>query len=62
MRAAIAANDEAQASELRRRLRELGEKDGAGNPRDFLAWDPERALEVAPGVFVQDERPVSTGV
>jgi len=31
---------------------------GFRRPRDLTPWDPSKAVELQPGVFVQDERPI----
>ena len=53
-RAALAEGDEESADALREQMEE---ELGAVPFSKLSAWDPQRAVEVAPDVFVQDERP-----
>ncbi len=59
--AALAADDDDRAAELRRQLDASLKEHGFFKRNALSAWDPDRATEVQPGVFVQDERPSSTG-
>ena len=53
-RAALAEGDEESADALREQMEE---ELGSVPFSELSAWDPQRAVEVAPDVFVQDERP-----
>ena len=55
--AAIADKDDERAAQLRRELDAAFEKRGFRKPTDFSPWNPDRAVEVQPGVWLQDERP-----
>jgi hypothetical protein len=55
--AADAAGDEERAADARRRLFDALAKLGFRKATDLSPWNPERATEIRPGIFVQDERP-----
>jgi hypothetical protein len=56
---ALAAEDAERAGELKGRLDAAFREQGFLKPRETSPWDPARAVEAQPGVFVQDERPQS---
>jgi hypothetical protein len=58
--AALAAELHDQAEELRQRFDAALKQHGFFKHGDRWPWDPERATEIQPGVFVQDERPEAT--
>jgi hypothetical protein len=54
---AIKAGDERRADELRAELAEVFKSHGSQKAKDIFPWDPQLAVEVEPGLFIQDERP-----
>jgi hypothetical protein len=54
---AEALGDEVRAAEARRRFDVVLAELGFRKARDLSPWNPDRATELAPGVYVQDERP-----
>lgn len=52
-----AAGDNEEAARARQRFDEALRPLGFRKARDISAWNPARAAELRPGVFVQDERP-----
>ncbi len=57
LRAAIKVGNEEQIAKSREQLTTLFREHGGRKATDLSPWDPERAVEIQPGVFVQDERP-----
>jgi hypothetical protein len=55
--AAEGAGEHGEAAEARRRFEAALTQRGFRKACDSSPWDPERAHELLPGVFVQDERP-----
>jgi hypothetical protein len=55
--AADALGDKVRAVQARQRFDAMLAELGFRKARDLSPWNPERATEVRPGVFVQDERP-----
>jgi hypothetical protein len=54
---ADAAGDEERAADARRRLFVALDKLGFGKATELSPWDPQRASELRPGIYIQDERP-----
>jgi hypothetical protein len=59
--AAEGAGEHGTAAEARRRFEAALAQRGFRNARYSSPWDPERAHELLPGVFVQDERLSTSG-
>jgi hypothetical protein len=55
--AAEALGDKVQAAQARKRFDAMLADLGFRKARDLSPWNPERATEIRPGIFVQDERP-----
>jgi hypothetical protein len=55
--AALADKDDQRAGELRRELDAAFKEHGFRKPTDTSPWNPDRAVQVQPGVWLQDERP-----
>ena len=58
--AALAAEKPDRAAELRRRLDASLKDHGFSKPGELSAWNADKATEIQPRVFVQDERPEAT--
>jgi hypothetical protein len=54
--AALAADEPEKATALRHELDAELKKHGFRKPGETSAWNPDRAIEIQPGVFLQDER------
>jgi hypothetical protein len=58
--AAEALGDQVRAAQAKQRFDGKLADMGFRKSRDLSAWDPVRATELAPGVFVQDDRQLAS--